>query len=93
MAKINVETLKREDTFRFRVTISEGRSRTRHTVTFAKGDYERLSGGEVEAADLVAESFRFLLEREPKESILRSFDLTVISRYFPSYEQEIKKRL
>jgi hypothetical protein len=41
----------------------------------------------------VEESFRFLLEREPKESILRRFNLTVISRYFPEYEREIKTRL
>jgi hypothetical protein len=41
----------------------------------------------------VTESFRFLLEREPKESILGSFDLTVIGRYFPEYEREIAKRL
>jgi hypothetical protein len=34
-----------------------------------------------------------LLEREPKESILNRFDLSVISRYFPEYEREIKKRL
>jgi hypothetical protein len=33
------------------------------------------------------------LEREPKESILRSFELTVISRYFPEYEREIARRL
>jgi hypothetical protein len=35
----------------------------------------------------------FLLKREPKESILRSFDLTVISRYFPEYEREMTRRL
>ena len=39
--------------------------------------------------DLVRRSFVFLLEREPKESILRSFDLPVIGRYFPDYEREI----
>ena len=41
----------------------------------------------------MSESFRFLLEREPKESILRSFDLTVISRYFSEYEREITRRV
>jgi hypothetical protein len=30
-----------------------------------------------------------LLDREPKESILRRFDVTVISRYFPEFEQEL----
>jgi hypothetical protein len=34
-------------------------------------------------------AFRFLLDREPKESILGRFDLTVISRYFPEFEREL----
>jgi hypothetical protein len=41
----------------------------------------------------VRRSFEFLLERESKESILSRFDLSLISRYFPEYEQEIKRRL
>jgi len=41
----------------------------------------------------VRRSFEFLLEREPKESILTRFDLSLISRYFPEYEREIKRRL
>ena len=41
------------------------------------------------AEDLVRESFRFLLDREPKESILREFKLSVITRYFPDYERAI----
>jgi len=32
--------------------------------------------------------FRFLLEREPKGSILGRFDATAISRYFPEFERE-----
>jgi hypothetical protein len=35
--------------------------------------------------------FDFLLEREPKESILRSFDVTVIGRYFPEFETTIRR--
>ena len=40
---------------------------------------------------MVRRSFEFLLEREPPESILRSFDLTVIGRYFPDYERVIHR--
>ena len=58
-----------------------------------KADYERLAGGQASPEELVTESFRFLLEREPKESILRSFDIMVIGRYFPEYEREIAMRL
>jgi hypothetical protein len=41
---------------------------------------------------LVDRSFRFLLAREPASSILRSFDLPVIGRYFPEYEAEVRRR-
>lgn len=45
------------------------------------------------AERLLEASFRFLLEREPKEAILRTFELPVIERYFPEYPQEILGRL
>ncbi len=35
------------------------------------------------------DAFAFLLEREPRESILHSFDLPVIGRYFPEWESEM----
>jgi hypothetical protein len=38
-------------------------------------------------------AFRFLLDREPKESILSRFDVTVISRYFPEFERELPRYL
>jgi hypothetical protein len=42
---------------------------------------------------LVRETFAFLLEREPLGSILSSFDLKVVERYFPEYRAEIRRRL
>ena len=65
---------------------------TRHRVRVSKADLERLAAGRT-AEDLLAESFRFLLEREPNTSILASFDLPVIGRYFPEFEREIKARM
>ena len=41
----------------------------------------------------MAASFAFLLEREPRESILRQFELPVIERYFPGYEAQIRRRM
>jgi hypothetical protein len=38
-------------------------------------------------------AFHFLLDREPKESILGRFDATVISRYFPEFERELPRYL
>jgi hypothetical protein len=93
VADIEVQTTDQGDTYDCQVTVSERGSETRHHVTLRKADYERLSGGKASPEGLVTESFRFLLEREPKESILRSFDLTVIGRYFPDYERQITKRL
>ena len=93
MTNIEVQKTDHGDTYELQVTVKEEQGESRHRVTLRKADYERLSGGKVSPEALVTESFRFLLEREPKESILRSFDLTVIGRYFPEYEREIARRL
>jgi hypothetical protein len=54
---------------------------------------DELDLGQVKAEDVVRESFRFLLEREPSTSILPEFSLDDIGRYFPDYFQELPKRL
>jgi hypothetical protein len=66
---------------------------TTHHVSVSSADLERLAGAGVEARQLVEESFAFMLEREPRESILREFELPLIGRYFPEYEGEIRRRL
>jgi hypothetical protein len=71
------------------VTDPDG-SASRHEVTVTQAVLERLAPGADDPVDLVRRSFAFLLEREPKESILRSFDLPVIGHYFPEYESEIR---
>jgi len=77
----------------FRVLVTEGASQTSHRVTVKPEDYARLANGKVDAAELVRRSFEFLLEREPKESILAQFDLSVIARYFPEFDREIQRRV
>jgi hypothetical protein len=89
-AKIEVDQMKPGE---YRVRVIEGRSETSHLVTLQPGDYQRLSGGKGTPEELLKRSFQFLLEREPKESILARFDLPVIARYFPEYEREIQRRL
>jgi hypothetical protein len=93
MAEIEVQTTDLGSNYEFQVAVRERGTMTRHRVTLAKADYERLAGGKASPESLVTESFRFLLEREPKESILRSFELTLIGTYFPEYERQIRKRL
>lgn len=60
-----------------------------YSVDVDKDYYEKLTGGKTKPEELVKKSFEFLLEREPKESILRKFNLKVIQTYFPEYENEI----
>jgi len=72
----------------FEVEVQQGRTRTRHRVTLDAATFERLARGG-SAVDLVRGAFEFLLERESAQSILSTFDLTVISRYFPEFEREI----
>jgi hypothetical protein len=76
----------------FEVTV-EGRTQTTHRVTVAPQVYQKLTNGEVPIETLVEKSFEFLLQREPNTSILRSFDLPVIGRYFPEYERTIRGML
>ena len=89
-AKIEVEKI---DEAKFRVRVIEAGSETTHDVTVSPNDYTRLTNGKIELEEVVRRSFEFLLEREPKESILTRFDLSVIGRYFPEYEREIRRRL
>jgi hypothetical protein len=77
--------------YRLTVRVREGRSQTTHEVTLARDLLTRLGPGE-SAEAFAKRCFAFLLEREPKESILRSFDVSVIARYFPEFEREIARR-
>jgi len=92
-AEIDVTPLDSAKGYAFEVVVREGREETRHRVTVSEEDLRRFGGGKVGPAALVKESFRFLLEHEPKEAILGSFDLAVIARYFPEYPKQIVMRL
>jgi hypothetical protein len=76
----------------FRVEVRSARGTTTHLVDVPPGLPEDLGWGETDPADLVRESFSFLLEREPPTSILRRFSLEVISQYFPEYPAQIRRR-
>jgi hypothetical protein len=75
------------------VTVGDDAAATRHEVTVTAADLARLARDASEPTQLVRASFEFLLEREPRESILRSFELPLIGRYFPEYPDEIVRRL
>jgi len=82
--------IKKEDENTFHVTVEEKNSTSEHKVNLDDDYYQKLTKGEISKQELIKKSFEFLLEREPKESILSQFDLRVINHYFPEYEEEIK---
>ena len=79
-----------DTTFDVMVTSS---STTTHRVTVSANYASKLTEDKMTTESLVEKSFEFLLEREPNTSILRSFELSVIERYFPEYVTEIRKML
>jgi hypothetical protein len=76
----------------YSVEVQDLTGSTRHEVQVPVAALDRFAGG-VGANKLLEESFRFLLEREPKEAILRRFEISEIARYFPEYPAEIRERL
>jgi hypothetical protein len=52
-------------------------------------ELRRYAGMDATPDHLVTASFRFLLDREPRESILRGFRLSEIERYFPEFPRLI----
>jgi hypothetical protein len=91
MSTAQIEVLK-QDAETFQVIV-KAKSRTVHIVTLKDAYHQKLTGGKVSPEILIQKSFEFLLERESNTSILSHFDLPVIARYFPEYEQVIVKRL
>ena len=94
MPKIDIQA---ESDTNFVVTVSADDGQTTHRVTVPGEFADRLIGEGSSQSESITElvrlSFEFLLEREPKESILREFEVTVIGRYFPEYEDDLRDRI
>jgi hypothetical protein len=92
MTTIDVETVPEPggDGWTCCVTLSDDRGRSEHRVRVRSADLARYAPGATSPDDLVRRSLEFLLEREPRQSILHDFDLPVIGRYFPEYEATIR---
>jgi hypothetical protein len=94
MTEIDVACAAAGDGWACSVRVREDRGATDHEVAIRPADASAHGVRGVDDAErLVRETFTFLLEREPKESILRTFDLSVVGRYFPEFDREIRRRL
>jgi len=85
-------TIKKLDSETFEVVVNSGVTTT-HRVTVPQDYYEKLTNNKVTPEVLVEKSFEFLLERESNTSILRSFELEVISSFFSDYEKIITQMI
>ena len=91
MANIDISCVTAANGWLCQVTVADGGSETQHSVTLTRADFQRLTTRGGTPDGLVRRSFEFMLAREPKESILKSFALPDIGTYFPEYEREIGK--
>ena len=90
MTDIEVACAAAGDDWACTVRVREDGSTTEHEVTVRQADALAHGVQGVDDAErLIHETFTFLLEREPKESILSRFDVSVVSRYFPEFETAI----
>ena len=74
----------------FEVTVAKI-STTTHTVTVTDQSLTDLTDDNATKTQLLEFSFNFLLDREPNTSILSSFDINVISKYFSDYRDKVRR--
>ena len=84
---ISVEAI---DNNSFKVSVTKDSS-TEHIVLLSDRFHQDFTNNKLTKTELITHSFEFLLKIESNQSILKKFNLEVISKYFPEYTEEIKK--
>jgi hypothetical protein len=90
MIEVEVKEIQEIPEMIFEVIVFEGDRTTEHCVTLPEVYYQMLTDGDICPMECVRAAFRFLLEREPKECILSTFELPIIGEYFPSFPRKFK---
>ena len=75
--------------FTFDVIVRDARGESRHRVTIGPDEARRWAELGAEPSRRVEAVMRFLIDREPKESILSAFDTNVVRRYFPEFDDAL----
>jgi hypothetical protein len=73
----------------FDVIVRDGHGESRHQVTIQADEARRWAELGAEPPRGVEAVMRFLIDREPKESILSAFDTNVVRRYFPEFDDAL----
>ncbi|MDI4665415.1 hypothetical protein K9U40_13905 [Xanthobacter autotrophicus] len=81
------------DPLKFEVVVRDEAGETRHVVTMAPATYQDLTAGAHSPVKCIEATFRFLLDREPKENILGRFDMAVVPHYYPEFERRLSDYL
>jgi hypothetical protein len=79
--------------FTFDVIVRDLRGVSGHRVTIEANEAERWAKLGAEPSRCVEAVLRFLLDREPKESIMTAFDIGVVRRYFPEFDEAFPRYL
>lgn len=77
----------------FEVKVNDQTGETSHHVTLSSERFRKLVTGKHTPEQCIEAAFRFLLDREPKEAILKRFNLGIIATYFPEFEKELSSYL
>ena len=83
-------SIKKQTNDVFQVTFADSMTTT-HEVTVNDQSLTDLTENKMTKTQLLKFSFNFLLDREPNTSILSSFDIDVISKYFSDYKDEVRR--
>ena len=82
-------TARPEDGLTFDAIVRDAGGESRHRVTIQADEARRWAELGVEPARAVQAVMRFLLDREPKESIMSAFDTNVVRRYFLEFDDAL----
>jgi hypothetical protein len=75
--------------WRCAVSVRDSKGEAGYEVVVTAAELEHYGRGETTPDRLVEAAFRFLLERESREAILRRFGLSEIERYFPEFPERV----
>ena len=90
--KIILKKQHEPEALKFQVIIKEVNGTTTHIITINNNFLDLLSKNHSHE-EIVIAVFHFLLDREPKEKILKNFDISIILYYFPNFFSEISSYL
>jgi hypothetical protein len=77
----------------FDVVVRDARGDSGHRVAIQADEARRWAKLGAEPSDCVEAAMRFLVDREPKETILSAFDMRVIRRYFAEFDDAFSSYL